>query len=207
MQKEMKMNSKSLLHGALVLMLAAVMAGAPISALANSLVTTSLRATMGSIFGNNEWIAPILLLLSAGAVGISAQAAPPKPAAEEEIRQINDEEVQAFLSCDPRAMGRLWSDDLVVTNPLNKLVTKAQVLEMVQSGFLVIRSYQRKVEYLHFYGDMAIVAGSESVVWGGRMPMAGKRQELRFTGVWLNQGGQWREIARHANVVADASQP
>ncbi len=51
------MNTKSIVHGALVLMLAAVMAEAPASALAGSLVTTSLRATLvGSIFANNEWI-------------------------------------------------------------------------------------------------------------------------------------------------------
>lgn len=149
-------------------------------------------------------LAGILMLLSAGVVGISAQAAPTK-AAEEQIRQLNHQEVQAFLSRDPSAMDSLWSDDLVVTNPLNKLVTKAQVLEMVKSGFLVITSYQRKIEYLRIYGEVAIVAGSESVVWGGNMPMAGKAQALRFTGIWRKERGHWREVARHANVLPASS--
>jgi hypothetical protein len=48
---------------------------------------------------------------------------------------------------------------------------------------------------------MAIVAGSETVVWGGKMPNAGKIEHLRFTGVWMKQGGRWQEIARHANIV------
>ncbi len=40
--------------------------------------------------------------------------------AEQQVRQASDEEVQAFLHNDPKTMARLWSDDFVVTNPLNK---------------------------------------------------------------------------------------
>ncbi len=67
---------------------------------------------------------------------------------EEEIRRLNSEEVNAFLRKDPQTMGRLWFDDFVVTNPLNKFVTKQQVLGMVESGFLVITSFDREIEYL-----------------------------------------------------------
>lgn len=98
-------------------------------------------------------------------------------------------------------MTRLWSDDMVVTNPLNKFVTKQQVLGMVTSGFLVITAYDRRIEYTRVYGDMVIVAGSETVTWGGRMPNAGKSENLRFTAIWMKQQGRWQEIARHANIV------
>jgi len=98
-------------------------------------------------------------------------------------------------------MARLWSDDFIVTNPLNKFVNKQQVLGMVESGFLVITSYDRQIEYLRFYGDTAIAAGSETVAWGGKMPNAGKTEHLRFTGIWMKQGGRWQEVARHAKVV------
>ena len=59
---------------------------------------------------------------------------------------------------------------------------------MVESGFLAITSYDRQIEYLRFYGDTAIVAGSETVVWGGKMPNAGKTEHLHFTGIWMKQG-------------------
>jgi ketosteroid isomerase-like protein len=121
--------------------------------------------------------------------------------AEEEVRQLNAEEVEAFLHKDSKAMARLWSDDFIVTNPLNKFVNKQQVLGMVESGFLVITSYDRQIEYLRFYGDTAIAAGSETVAWGGKMPNAGKTEHLRFTGIWMKQGGRWQEVARHANIV------
>ncbi len=135
---------------------------------------------------------------------VAAGQASPTPAetqAEQQVRQASDEEVQAFLHNDAKTMVRLWSDDLVVTNPLNKLVTKQQVLGMVHSGFLVITSYDRRIEYAHVYGDTVILAGSETVVWGGKMPNAGKTEQLRFTAIWIKQQGRWREVARHANIV------
>ena len=144
-------------------------------------------------------------LVSMAALFASAQATPhatdKDKSAEQEVRRLNVEEVQAFLQNDPKAMVRLWSDDFVVTNPLNKFVTKQQVLGMVESGFLVITSYDRQIEYVRVYGDTVIVAGSETVMWGGKMPNAGKTEHLRFTGIWMRQGGRWQEVARHANIV------
>jgi len=121
--------------------------------------------------------------------------------AEEEVRRLNAVEVEAFLHKDAKTMARLWSDDFVVTNPLNKFVNKQQVLGMMESGFLVITSLDRQIEYLRFYGDTAIAAGSETVAWGGKMPNAGKTEHLRFTGIWMKQAGRWQEVARHANIV------
>ena len=121
--------------------------------------------------------------------------------AEEEIRRLNAEEPEAFLHKDPKTLARLWSDDFVVTNPLNKFVNKPQVLGMVKSGFLVITSFVGNIEYVRVYGDTVIVAGSETAMWGGRMPHAGKTEHLRFTAVWMKQRGRWQEVARHANIV------
>ena len=115
------------------------------------------------------------------------------PLVEQEIRRLNAEETQAFLHRDGKTLATLWSDDLVVTNPLNKFVTKQQVLGMIDSGLLVITSYERSIEYIRVYGDTAIVAGSETVVWGGKMPKAGNIEHLRFTGVWMKQAGRWVE--------------
>ena len=123
--------------------------------------------------------------------------------AEEEIRQLSAAEVAAFLKRDSAALGRLWSDDFVVTNPLNQFVTKKQVLGMVDSGFLVIMSFDRQLDYLKVYGDTAIVAGRETVVWGGKMPNAGRTEHLRITAVWMRQQGRWLQVARHANVVPE----
>lgn len=121
--------------------------------------------------------------------------------AEQEVRHLSDAEVDAFLHRDPAAMAQLWSDDLVVTNPLNQLVTKQAVLGLVAAGVLVITEYNRQIEYVRVYGDMVVVAGREDVLWGGKMPLAGTSQRLRFTALWMRQAGRWQEVVRHANVV------
>ena len=141
-----------------------------------------------------------LLLLTLAARVATAANTGADPTGDE-IRRLSAEEVNAFLKNDRAAMARLWSDDFVVTNPLNKFVTKQQVLGMVDSGFLVIPTFERQIDYLRVYGDIVIVAGRETVVWGGRMPNAGKSENLRFTAVWMKQGGRWQQIARHANIV------
>ena len=120
---------------------------------------------------------------------------------EEEIRRLNAQEVEALLRNDVKTLGRIWSDDLVVTNPFNKFVNKQQVLGMIESGNLAISSLDRRIEYVRVYKDTVIVAGSETGVWGGRMPNAGQTSRLRITSVWMKQGGRWQQVARHANIV------
>ena len=135
------------------------------------------------------------------AAQVEQQLPKPDQTATEEVRRLSAEEVEAFIHNDPKTMARLWSDDFVVTNPLNKFVNKQQVLGMVKSGFLVITSYDRQIEYMRVYGDTVVMAGNETVVWGGTMPNKGKTEHLRFTGIWLQQRGIWQEVARHANIV------
>lgn len=144
-----------------------------------------------------------LLLFSTLYLFAAAQSSstPAVPSAEEQARRASAAEVQAFLKQDIKAMEKLWSDDLVVTNPLNKLVHKQDVLGMMKSGFLVITSYHRRIEYAHVYGDLVLLVGSETVTWGGKMPLAGRAQDLRFTALWMKRDGRWQEVARHANVV------
>jgi ketosteroid isomerase-like protein len=151
-----------------------------------------------------------LLLCSLVVAGAPARAQAPIPAAtsqaapaEADVRALSDEEVQAFLHRDTAAMARLWSEDFVVTNPLNRFVTKQQVLGMVASGVLVITAFEREIEYAKVYGDTVILAGRETVTWGGKMPNAGRTERLRITAVWMRQGGRWQQVARHANVVPE----
>lgn len=120
---------------------------------------------------------------------------------EDEIRKLNTQEVEALIHNDLPTLKRLWSDDFVVTNPFNKFVNKQQVIGMIESGRLTFTSYDRKVEYIRVYGETAVAVGSETVVWAGKMPTAGQISHLRFTGIWMKQGGRWQEIARHANMV------
>ena len=123
--------------------------------------------------------------------------------ADTSLRTANDQEVAAFLHTDATALAQLWSADFLVTNPLNQVATKDQVLGMVKAGMLSFKSYERRIEYIRHYGSMAVVIGSETVEWTGRMPLAGAPRSLRFTALWKLSGGRWKELIRHANVVPE----
>jgi hypothetical protein len=123
---------------------------------------------------------------------------------EDAVRQASTREVKAFLDNDAGKLATLWSDDMVVTNPLNKFVNKRQVLGMVRAGVLTFATYDRTITYAHVYGDTVVLAGNETVTWGSRMPHGGKTERLLFTAVWMKQHGRWQEVARHANVVPPA---
>ena len=118
-----------------------------------------------------------------------------------ELRRLNAREVEALLRNDLGTLRSLWSSDFVVTNPLNEFVHKREVIGLIESNILAFTSYDRQLEYVRIYGDTAIVAGRETVVWAGKMPNAGKTSHLRFTAVWMKQDGRWQEVARHANIV------
>jgi ketosteroid isomerase-like protein len=126
---------------------------------------------------------------------------PARAQSMDEVRRLSDAEVQAFLATDASTLARLWSDEFVVTNPLNQFVTKQQVLAIVNSGFLAFAAYDRTIDYIHAYGDIVIVAGRETVVWAGRFPLAGQTSRLRYTAVWSRNGNEWTEVARHANIL------
>jgi hypothetical protein len=137
-------------------------------------------------------------------LSLSCEAAAAEPAgAEASLRAASASEVRDFLKADTQALAGLWAETFVVTNPLNQLVAKPQVLKMVASGMLRFTSYERTIDYVHTYGDVAVVAGAETVLWAGSMPLAGKTSHLRYTAVWRRSGGQWLEVARHANIVPE----
>ena len=140
-------------------------------------------------------------LVFLGSVGAASPIPASSEADEASLRAVNASEVADFMAADTKGLDGLWADSFVVTNPLNQFVTKPRVLEMVSSGFLRFTSYDRKLEYVRTYGDIAVVAGAETVVWAGKMPIAGQLSHLRFTAVWQRSGTSWLEITRHANII------
>lgn len=137
------------------------------------------------------------LTLSSGAAAAVARIDPALQAA-------NDAEVRAFLAADAKGLSSLWADTFVVNNPLRKFVTGPQVVAMVQSGVLRFASLTRSIDYAQAYGNITILAGTETCGWSGKFPLAGKTSEVRFTSVWRrSRNGRWLEVARHADILPD----
>jgi hypothetical protein len=72
---------------------------------------------------------------------------------------------------------------------------------MVESGVLAITTFERRIDYVKVYGSTAILAGRETVTWGGKMTATWRTEQLRITAIWMQRDGRWQQVARHANVV------
>lgn len=140
--------------------------------------------------------ATVAALAIALAGSASAQSGP-----DGGLRAANAAEVSAILANDQATLGRLWAESFVVTNPFNVLVHKPQVLALMASGVFQFSSFERSIDYIQDYGDLSVVAGSETGMWAGHSPMAGRLSHFRFTSVWRHGSHGWVEIARHANIV------
>jgi ketosteroid isomerase-like protein len=121
---------------------------------------------------------------------------------EATVRSLDDQERAAALKRDIPTLERLWSDGLTVNAPNNEmLIGKPAVLDWVHRGIINFSSFERSIEFFHLDGDLAIIMGAEEVRPIGDAPSTGQTVRRRFTNIWKKQGGTWRLIARHANVI------
>jgi ketosteroid isomerase-like protein len=126
-------------------------------------------------------------------------------AAEDEIRKLEQTEVQAILAKDTVTLKKLWDKNYVVHNPENKIVPASPnpfdrpVLQRARTSFT------REVEHITLNGDIAISMGNETVVPAGDLPNAGQTVKRRYTNIWMKAGGSWKLVARHANIICQGN--
>lgn len=106
---------------------------------------------------------------------------------------------RAQLSADVKALDDLIADDLLFTGLTGALETKAADLQQHGSGALKIT----KLEPLDFR-VRAIPGGAiTSVKMDAAAIIAGKPTSaiLRYTRVWISEGGRWRIAGGHMSAV------
>lgn len=117
---------------------------------------------------------------------------------EAAIRSQETAARDAFLAADLAALDALWADGFAVNSPLQKVLSKAQVLEALRTGRIRHLAYEFEIEHLSRHGDVVVVMGRDRVI----DPPDGTIAHRRFTNIWQSVDGAWRSIARHAQVVS-----
>jgi ketosteroid isomerase-like protein len=118
------------------------------------------------------------------------------PQWEADIRRLEEAARVAFLNADIPALTRLWADTYAVNSPLERINDKGQVLALLQAGRIRHATYECEIEHISRHGDVVVVMGQDHVTG----PPAGEARR-RYTNVWQLQDGQWRSIARHAQLM------
>jgi hypothetical protein len=121
-----------------------------------------------------------------------------RPHRERDVRAAEDALRIAFLNADVDTLDRLLADGYVVNSPLQKVLDKAMLLELMRAGRIRHTAFEIDIERVIAQADTVIVMGRDSVT----DPPDGVVSLRRFTNVWQMQDGEWRSIARHAHVVS-----
>jgi len=120
---------------------------------------------------------------------------------EHEIRAREEALRIAFLAANTAALDEIMADGFIVNSPLQRVLEKPQLLELLRAGRIRHSSFEVEIEHMSRHGEVVVVMGRDSVV----DPPDGGLTHRRFTNIWRREAGIWRSIARHAHVVSSGS--
>lgn len=119
----------------------------------------------------------------------------------DEIKRLEQTEVQAILQKDTATLKKLWDKSYIVNNPDNVIVlAKPNVVDRPVLN-KPRASFTREVEQILINGDIVISMGNETVVPMGNLPKSGQTVKRRYTNIWMKKEGLWKIVARHANEI------
>ena len=119
-----------------------------------------------------------------------------------QIRFLENVEGEAWVKKDSATLFKLFSPDLVVNSPLNKVVNLEILKRLMRGGKVDISSSEKQIEKVSFINDMAVVMGNDVVTPQGSMDNAGKTVTRRYTDVWIKDGSGWRLTIRQATIIS-----
>jgi len=133
-------------------------------------------------------LAVLALALAAPAV-MQGQASK----AEQEIRRVEDEIIQAHLKADVAKLDKCYADEFTVIRPNGAVTGKAELLEAFRSGTLKYGSLEVSDHKVHIYGNAAIVDGvwkATGIYFGNPIPPF----PTRNTAVYIKRNGRWQVL-------------
>ncbi len=116
---------------------------------------------------------------------------------QKDIATLEAEHCRAFVARDCERLERLWSDDLLVNSPINRVHDKKRVLELLRAGVISHSSLECQAEAMVRQGRFVVVMGNEVLTNSPQGPQVRRR----YTNIWGRVGDSWQLVARHANLI------
>ena len=82
---------------------------------------------------------------------------------QQEIERIEEECRLAFLAQDTASLRQLWSPELVVNSPLNRIHDCATVLDLLERGIIRHESLEQRIERMARHDNVVFVMGQDVV--------------------------------------------
>lgn len=119
-----------------------------------------------------------------------------------EIRKLEKMEGEAFAKKDTATLLTLFSPQLVVNTPLNRVATFEDVLQLIRAANIDVSADEKFIEKITFVENIAIVMGYDVVKPQGAMANAGKTVKRRYTDIWMKDKKSWKLTARQATIIS-----
>lgn len=125
-----------------------------------------------------------------------------RSSAEDEIRKMEQLQVQGILDKDSTIIRNILANDLIVNAPSNTVVDLNMAMEALKLGYIDYTSYEQKIDEIRIIENIGIVMGLETVKPTGLTGTAGTTEKRRFTDIWMYKNNQWAMIARQATNIS-----
>jgi Domain of unknown function (DUF4440) len=119
----------------------------------------------------------------------------------QKIRKLEGMERLAVMKGDTTMLFRLWSEDYVVNNPNNMILTAGQIKAFIRNGGIDSSSFTRNIEKIVIIKDVAIVMGTEIIAPKNKSDNGGKNVMRRYTNIWIKSDTSWQLSARQASNI------
>ena len=121
--------------------------------------------------------------------------------AEQEVRSVLKQMIDADLKGDADALDRTTTDDYTITRDNGVVRSKAETLQGIKDGTTKFDSFEASDIRVRIYGATAVVTFHEDIK-GSRVgkDMSGQFREVR---VFVKDGGKWRAVmAQRTRIVS-----
>jgi hypothetical protein len=145
----------------------------------------------------------LLFIVIAAIVNAQTENKQDEKAIINQIKLLEAQQTKAILESDTITLKKIWAEDFHVNSPSNFVADKNNVIQRIKGTIIEYSTYTQEPEYYGVFGDVVVVMGKETVIPIGDNPDKGKTVIRRYTDIYKKHNGEWKEIARHANIVRE----
>jgi uncharacterized protein (TIGR02246 family) len=151
----------------------------------------------------------VTLIITSGGLTPARQGQQPNlTKAEEEVRRLERQWLDAYEQNNAEAMDRIVADDFTITFPNGAIQTKPQLMAMIKAPR---RASQPRMKFStqdvqsRAYGDTVILIGR--VITEYERDGKAFKEQSRYTDTYVRRDGRWQVVASHLSNVEEAKKP
>jgi len=132
------------------------------------------------------------------------QASPPqRSTAEQEVRALQDQLINAYKQRDLTALERILADDYTFVESHGRVLRKADLVQNFGSGDRILTSYVIDDDHVSLYGDAAVMIYH----YRTREKYRGEDQsgDFRMIRVFVRRNNRWQMVAAQETAITPAA--